>query len=255
MFVFFEKERRMKRLWIYIFLILLSQSLFSQEFSNKVWLKSGAVIGFNNLDMFKYGFRDSSNFKIYFDSIDSLKTSNTLLVKMLTDKYHTLQIENIKNVILIKNFNLHRNSFNISLDIIGKILAGGISLSYIRDRKHSFDFGYSAGYTVTLYTDSVNVNYLWSVNYSYLEGKGNFKGEFGGGVSIGQVDITADAWTEDESRDSYSGLIINGTLGLRYQRSRSGLYFKTGLSPTIFTYPKIAFKLYVYLSIGFTFVP
>ncbi len=252
----------MKRLWTYIFLILLSQSLFSQEFSNKVWLKSGAVIGFNNLDMFKYGFRDSSNFKIYFDSIDSLKTSNTLLVKTLTDKYHTLQIENIKNGILIKNFNLHRNSFNISLDIIGKILAGGISLSYIRDRKHSFDFGYSAGYTVTLYTDSVNVKYLWSVNYSYLKGRGNFKGEFGTGFSIGQVTITPKkpsgfiGWIYDyENSVSYSGLIINGTLGLRYQRSRSGLYFKTGLSPTIFTYPKIAFKLYVYLSIGFTFVP
>ena len=183
----------MKNLWIYIFLILLSQNLFSQEFSNKVWLKSGAVIGFNNLDLFKYGFRDSSGFRIYFDKIDSLKTTDSSVIKNLSDSYRSLQLTKEQDGILIKGFDiLHGNSFNVAMEIAGKLIAGGFSVGYVKQGIHSFDLAYGSGYTVTIFSDSANVKYLVSLSYSYLMGmgSGNFKGEFGTGFSIGQVTIT-----------------------------------------------------------------
>ncbi len=208
-----------KNIFLVFFCFLFFQPLYSQKYIHKLWLKKRIIVFSKKLELSEKGFTVSENSQIDFNSLDSMRTIDSSLVKRLVNQYKKLRVRNRPDGFLITGFeNIEkRNAVNFGIELWGKSLVGGINVSYIYHEKHSFDFGYGNGEASTSFFGDVKAENIYYVSYSYLSGKNRFKRELGMGISYGKGEFTEISMFS-ETTEPFKGLMFSGTLGMRYQR-------------------------------------
>ena len=234
--------------------VLFQNNLFSKNCSVKIWLKSGASLCFNQVEIGHSGLINSGIIKIYYKTIDSLVTQDENIVKDLVKKHKELSYDFSFGAYTVKGFEeVHYNAINIGLELLGKSLTGGPFINFVYQGKHSFEFGLGKGETNIFMHESISAE-VYYLNYSFLYGHKRIKLELGAGIAFGNAlfydyEIFADT---PDTTGSFSGLIIPTTIAFRYQREVNGIVFKLGMTPVFFTKP-IGVRIVMILAVGYTF--
>lgn len=231
-------------LLIQIFFLFISgfNYLLPQGISTDVCLKSGKSI-------------PCSIMKADTDEIvDSIITNDSLPVQLIISSHNELNHSpNLNSYIIKDSSKITPKTININFELWGKSLVGGVNIGYIHKHKHAFDFGYGNGEASTGLFSHVEVEDLYYFSYAYLFGESNSKFELGSGLAMGNV-IFKSGFLSTDTSSIYKSPILSGTIGFRYQKKKTGLFFKCGLTPLLFIKPRAELKLFINIGIGFTVV-